>query len=1290
MSLLIAVAGLTGIGVWQSREASSRRGPRVVLWSASLFLAVAGWQQARLSRLSSDAERWRADATLEGTHTAARTLPIVAEQLRQLASAAVRAPLAASAAFSYLGALPGLDARTGVVVYRNGLPQAWAGVSRAVPDVLRGDLGVERSRFYLILYAAQRRDDAVAVATLVLDADPAAEHLADALGPAMARRAGVEAIEFAPPSERDGMGFAPWVVDNTTLLKYRAVPLGADAARARLLERARTVCGLLLLVWTAVLLLVSWRRRPTLVEQLGSLVVIGVVIAVAPLSALSNSTSLVDPALYFVRVGPVGVAGLGAFIATGALVVLAVLVLRRARARLTGTVAPLMVLAAVAIGGPYLLRMMARGISPPSAGTPLALWIAWQLGVFLLTVSVLVSATAAGRALLRGRVGIDPLLGPSLACMAAALAPVLWRAETAWPEWYTLWWIAVITVTALSRAVRWPLLQLGVVAALGAAVLTWGAVTRRAVDLATIETARLTAPDDDATALLERFADQLQTSTPPRTRADLLERVLASELAARFQVSAESRAINGTRLARLDVFSLADQPVDTRPVAEAAWRSQRAVIQPVVAFPGVFQVLAVPFADSSITTVLVEPETRGSARPLAALLGYDLRATTRPPFTLSLGDVLSDRRLGDGMAWRRDRDALDGSRVVPTAAGPYQLHARVGLPRGWSLMQRGSLLVILDLVVLALLWGASAVTRPGAARWWRRRWRSLASSYRAQLSVALLLFFLVPMTIFTVWSLRRLQGDDAQKRELLVREFLRAVDRSGERPELEQASRRIGVPLLGYSVGRLVDTSDDLLGTLAPFGLFLPPEVALALAPGGSLSATATLPSAGRNVLLSFLSTRSERGERIVVGAPALLEESALAQRREDLVILLLFWAMLGGVAALALSGLAARQFARPIGALRDAAFAVARGERAPRLSGAPPSEFVPVFDAFRGMARDLRRSEQALDAARRQTDAVLRTVASGVIAVDDRGSVVLANPRAEALLGHAMPPATALAALAPALAARATAFATDPKAPAAFEDEWDGIMVQSRFTHLESGGVVITLDDVTELTRAQRVLAWGEMARQVAHEIKNPLTPIRLGVQHLQRARDAGRADFDTILDRNVATILAQIDRLDEIARAFSRYGTPPERAPQPEPTDVGPVVRDVLQLEQMGEHAVRWLAEVPATPQRALARAAELRDVLLNLLENARLSGATTVSVRVHRDGAQVIIAVTDDGSGIPAAVLARVFEPHFSTRTSGSGLGLAISRRVIDGWGGALTIESSEGRGTTVRCALRAVDD
>jgi nitrogen fixation/metabolism regulation signal transduction histidine kinase len=274
------------------------------------------------------------------------------------------------------------------------------------------------------------------------------------------------------------------------------------------------------------------------------------------------------------------------------------------------------------------------------------------------------------------------------------------------------------------------------------------------------------------------------------------------------------------------------------------------------------------------------------------------------------------------------------------------------------------------------------------------------------------------------------------------------------------------------------------------------------------------------------------------------------------------------------------------------------------------------------------------------------------------------------------------------------------------FEVTVDQRQLRGTLTRLSrgGGGIVITVDDVSEVARAQRVLAWGEMARQVAHEIKNPLTPIRLGVQHLRRARADKRVDFDRVLDHNVNQILAEIDRLDEIARAFSRYGAAPDERARPSEVDIAAIVREVVSLERMGGEGaggddVEWIETGDDSRVTALARVDELKEVLLNVLENARLAGAGRVHVSVeppgNGNGEHATITVSDDGHGIPADVLPRIFEPHFSTRTSGSGLGLAISRQLVEGWGGSITVRSprveppADGHpGATVTIALRAV--
>jgi signal transduction histidine kinase len=218
---------------------------------------------------------------------------------------------------------------------------------------------------------------------------------------------------------------------------------------------------------------------------------------------------------------------------------------------------------------------------------------------------------------------------------------------------------------------------------------------------------------------------------------------------------------------------------------------------------------------------------------------------------------------------------------------------------------------------------------------------------------------------------------------------------------------------------------------------------------------------------------------------------------------------------------------------------------------------------------------------------------------------------------------------------------------------------------------------------RTARILAWGEMARQVAHEIKNPLTPIKLSIQHIRRAYRDKREDFDPILESNVEQILKEIERLTEIARAFSRYGAPEEVAGGTEPVDVAGVAREVLTLYRAPDRSVRYELRVESPDTVAGARGSELREVIINLLENARaaVGDEGLVEVCVDAPGGGVRLEVRDNGKGIPPELLPRIFEPHFSTRSSGTGLGLAIVRRLVESWGGSVGAESQPGEGTTV---------
>lgn len=228
--------------------------------------------------------------------------------------------------------------------------------------------------------------------------------------------------------------------------------------------------------------------------------------------------------------------------------------------------------------------------------------------------------------------------------------------------------------------------------------------------------------------------------------------------------------------------------------------------------------------------------------------------------------------------------------------------------------------------------------------------------------------------------------------------------------------------------------------------------------------------------------------------------------------------------------------------------------------------------------------------------------------------------------------------------------------------------------------------DDVEANQRAQeeaaRVLAWGEMARQVAHEIKNPLTPMRLGIQHLQRVwRERGN-EFGPALEETAPRVLSEIDRLDRIARSFSRYGAPTEGGLGLAVVQLADLLAEVVPLYRFGD-AGMTVQIVAEGAEPVLARKDEVKEVLFNLLENARIAGARTVVLRTTGP----TLHVEDDGSGISAELLPRIFEPRFSATTSGSGLGLAIVQRLVEGWGGTISVSSTPGRGTAFRIDFSA---
>jgi two-component system nitrogen regulation sensor histidine kinase NtrY len=1166
---------------------------------------------------------------------------------------------------------------------------AWAGTLHVDPTRLTESSGVVASPFGLTIYVA---DDSGSMRTIVaslLYAASPADHLTRGFAQRLGSGEVSEGFSFAPPTDSAHGDELRYVDSGRPLFLARAIIPSEGDVHLRLQERARVRVGIgLLIALLAFFIAVSQRGSGAVMIVSGALVVL-LSIAIIPFSAFSTRSRLFDPSVFFLAAGRAYTSNAAALALTSATMLLFVLLAkRRIGRRMPRGVAVILAVLTIATG-PFAVRALARGIAPPAEGAAWELWLIWNIPLCLAATALLVLAGWAGRNALGGRRGVPIWGGPTVALLAAVLAPLVWQAPGQWPQWYTILWALAVAGVVLARPSNRSLVASATVAALAATTVVWGSASRGRVDLAERDVRGLSAPDAYGVKLADRLASAMQGDELPTTAQGLLERYITSDLSSSGYPVALVSWHGNTSVAAFGSAPI-DVAFDTVGMAAvAAEASQSKVVTTTRASVYGVRVIAVPMRGGA-ATILVAPKTRLiGADAYARWLGLASTESNEPPYTVQ---VVSDSAVvSDAILWKRVSGELHGNWPVLGPSGPARAHVEVDLRGLDSLLPRGGLLVLIDLFVVSLVWLLSAFADGRVGRWLRMRRRQIRS-YRARLSVVLFLFFLVPAAAFAVWSWQQLFDDAQASRSLLVTETMRAIAGNPSEPGwLSREGRRLDTKLLAYKSGVLSEASDSLFADFAPMGRLLRPSVALALTFADELSATMTEPLSGSTGMLGYRVLPGTGGS-VVLAAPARVDDFLLDRRRRDLGVLVLFATALGAAAALWLSAVAARQLARPIASLREAARAVARGESELPLEVNAVSEFLPVFSAFRAMARDLGESRAALVEAQRRTDAVLRTVASGVIAVDESGRVILANPQAEALLSNVPVPGEAISRVgSAAVAARVAAFLRSGQESDGFEIERAGRTLRGQLTCLDRGGAVLTLDDVTELARAQRVLAWGEMARQVAHEIKNPLTPIRLGVQHLRRA--FGRPDFDTVLEQNVTRILTEIDRLDEIARAFSRYGSAPEEGPAPIPMDVAAIVRDVVALETLGEGSVRWSSEVMGSVPSALGRPDELREVLLNLFENARHAGAGHVAARVslapHGDGIdRVRIDVVDDGSGIAEDVLPKIFEPHFSTRTSGSGLGLAITRRLVEGWGGEVSIESSSAAGTTVRVALRPV--
>ncbi|HEY6088909.1 MAG TPA: histidine kinase dimerization/phospho-acceptor domain-containing protein, partial [Gemmatimonadaceae bacterium] len=947
----------------------------VPLFLMAMWVRTPALPRTAGARGAPDSER--AGAAADAVRALDRAVSEAIQRLDARATGALGAPADPGRAFAFLSTqAPQRDGES-VLLFDHDRPLAWSGEMRIDPDTVKSPISVAFSPFYTTLNVVKTRGDRRAVASAVLEAAAPADRLTESLSSRLDPAQGVASYEFAPVADTRG---GPIVLSHGGAPLARVLPhlAPAEEVRFRRASMLRARGAVVLVILALAFLVYAWRDRRALTDRLFAVAVALGITSLVPWNSFSNTSRLFDPAYYFSKLGGPLTASAGALFISSALVLMAVYAVMRARpdARWPRAYAALGALITLGLGIPFASNIV-RGIGQPPWGSTPGLWLSWEIPLFLFLSAVLLAA--------------------------------YWMLRMAFGKPGSVSFRAAVIVSSVSGIV-----------ALG---WLWSTTSRQRMRLAENDIAALSHVDDYALILARRFASTLGQTPQPRDRAELLKAYAASDLAsAEFPATLASWDQNGKQLAE---FGVTQAEPDSEAVAKAvhdAITTRQTVTGSVLGPTGVQVLAAVAHPSGGATSVLVLPRTRLlSANPYAALLGMAPPSGGDPPYAVALTDI-SPAVAADTakVRWHRMGNEMHGDRLVATSEGTKRAHVEIDLRSIWARAERGLLVLLLDVLLAGLFWLLGTATEKGFARWMRVRAAHWIYTYHARLTLALFAFFVIPAVAFAVWSYQRLRSDDLQTREVLVRETLHDVLAANEYDQLPGAARRFDTPLFLYSNGLLARTSDSLLDVLAPTGRPVPPPVQLLLGSEGELSAAweATLGSA--HVLFGYSTALGPSQERYVLAAPARSDDLVLDRRRRDLGMLVLFATAVGALAALWLSGIAARR-----------------------------------------LARDLELSR-------------------------------------------------------------------------------------------------------IEVARAERVLAWGEMARQVAHEIKNPLTPIRLGVQHLKRARTDPRVNFDDVLNDNVRRILAEIDRLDEIARSFSRYGSAPADLPPPDDVDIAAVVRDVVGLEQ------------------------------------------------------------------------------------------------------------------------------
>jgi two-component system, NtrC family, nitrogen regulation sensor histidine kinase NtrY len=350
---------------------------------------------------------------------------------------------------------------------------------------------------------------------------------------------------------------------------------------------------------------------------------------------------------------------------------------------------------------------------------------------------------------------------------------------------------------------------------------------------------------------------------------------------------------------------------------------------------------------------------------------------------------------------------------------------------------------------------------------------------------------------------------------------------------------------------------------------------------------------------------------------------------------------------------------------------------------------FNRMTQELRTQRDDIMRARDLIDSRRRFTEAVLAGASAGVIGVDGNGCVSILNRSAEKLIGHTeaealgRPLVDVFPELANIMAEAQSGARTQDQVTINRNGRERNLSV--RVTSEQSGesdhGYVVTLDDITELVAAQRTSAWADVARRIAHEIKNPLTPIQLSAERLRRKYGKTIGNDDGVFEQCTDTIVRQVDDIRRMVDEFSRFARMPKPVMAAE--DVADTVRQAAFLMRVGNSEIDIDVAIAEDPMPARFDRRLISQALTNIIKNATEAIAAVLpaelgkgSIRVFatREGEDIAIDVIDNGIGLPKENRSRLLEPYVTTREKGTGLGLAIVGRIVEEHGGSIELRDA----------------